>query len=368
MNERERLLAVLNGRKPDRTPWYADLSYLLFSLEQRGALPEQYKGEEGYITFHRDQGAGACFYYDAQLWDTSYTGGVAYSETRDGDIKTCVFTTPRGSLVSRQKYLESSFSWAYVEHFVKNFDDLKLMLYIHEHTVYTANFAPYNQIDALWNGDGILTATPPICAAPLQKLLTRWAGVETSIMLFMEDDDTFEKICRDMQDSEDEAFDILAASDAQYVEFAENLSSEVTGRALFERFNQGYYERRTSELRAAGKFCGIHIDGTLEPCLGMLKSCGFDVAEAITPAPSGVVEPERLREAAGEGIILWGGLPGLIFTDYFREEQFVSYVKRILELFPPDSGFVLGVGDQVPPDCVFSRVRLVRDIVDEYGS
>ena len=367
MNEQERILAVLNGGLPDKTPWFADLSYWIFSLQERGLLPEEYQGEGGYIAFHRDQGAGACFEYNAVLWDITYSGGVRYTEKVEGDVKTCVFDTPSGSLTSRQKYLKTSFSWAYTEHFVKDFDDLKRMLYVHEHTEFKANYDTFDRISALWGGDGLLAATPVICAAPLQKLLSRWAGVEATVSLVYEDDETFGKINEDIQRTEDAVFDILAASGAKYVEFAENLSSEVTGRAFFERFNQGYYERRTRQLHRAGKFCGIHIDGTLAPCLGMLKGCGFDVAEGITPAPVGTVAPERLRELAGDGIVLWGGLPGPIFTGLFSDEQFEAYVSRVLALFPPGSGFVLGVGDQVPPDCAPGRVKRVRDIVDSHA-
>jgi len=367
MNEQERLLAVLGKDTPDRTPWFGDLTYWLFSMKERGILPDKYQGDDGNIAFHRDHGVGACFDYSVSLWETTYTGGVEYIETQNGDAKTFEFKTPLGSLTSRQKYLRDSYSWAYTEHYVKDFEDLKRMLYIHEHTVFKSNVKRFEKITTLWGGDGLLTVTPPISASPLQKLLARWAGVETTINLIIDYDDTFEKICEDIQNTEDAAFDIIAASDAKYVEFAENLSSEVTGRAFFERFNQPYYERRTTEMHEAGKFCGIHIDGSLEPCLGMLKDCGFDVAEGITPAPCGNVEPEKLREIAGDGIALWGGLPGPVFSDIYTDDQFDEYVKRILKLFPPGSGFVLGVGDQVPPNCVPDRVKRVRSIIDTYS-
>ena len=52
MNERERLLAVLNGKTPDKTPWYGDLSYLYSSMEIRGTLDKKYMGDEGYLKFH----------------------------------------------------------------------------------------------------------------------------------------------------------------------------------------------------------------------------------------------------------------------------------------------------------------------------
>ncbi len=43
MYEHERILSVLNGEKPDRTPWFADLSYLYSSMVSLGTLEDKYK-------------------------------------------------------------------------------------------------------------------------------------------------------------------------------------------------------------------------------------------------------------------------------------------------------------------------------------
>lgn len=45
MTQRERFLAVLEGKKPDKPPWYADLSYYYFSLVKDGRLEKKHKGD-----------------------------------------------------------------------------------------------------------------------------------------------------------------------------------------------------------------------------------------------------------------------------------------------------------------------------------
>ena len=47
MTQRERFLAALKGEKTDRVPWYGDLIYYYFSLEQDGKLEDKYKGDAG---------------------------------------------------------------------------------------------------------------------------------------------------------------------------------------------------------------------------------------------------------------------------------------------------------------------------------
>lgn len=366
MNERERLLKVLRGEKPDKTPWYADLSYLYNSMSIKGILDKKYKGDEGYLKFYKDLGAGICFYAPF-LWKTEFTGNIEYCEVEQDGIRVCTYNTPKGQLRSIQKYSSDTFAWAYTEYFVKNISDLQVMLYILENTKYIENFSEFKKIDELWGEHGIPVAIAPISVAPLQKLLARWAGIENTINIYMDNIDEFEGIIKEMENTEDEAFEILCRSDAEYVEFAENLSSEITGRTFFEKYNMQYYKRRIKQLHKSGKYVGIHIDGTLKSCLPLLERCGFDVAEAVTPYPIGDIKVEDLRKVAGDDIILWGGLPGPMFTLKYSEKDFEEHVRKVLKSFPLGSRFILGVADQVPPDGLISRVKKVRNMVDDWN-
>jgi len=363
LNERERLLCVLNKQRPDRIPWFADLSYLYHSLEKRDMLIDRYIGDEGYLEFHKDLGAGICFYAPC-LWKTEYTNGVEYIESTEENVRICMYKTPMGEIRSVEKYMQGSFSWAYTKHFVEDINDLRIMLYVFENTRYSNNYEEFDSIDAFWDGSGIPAALTPVSAAPLQKLLTRWAGIEAAVNIYMDDMQEFDHILRRMEETEDDVFDIICKSDASYVEFAENLSSEITGKDLVMNYNMPYYIKRTRQIHEAGKFAGIHIDGTLRSCLPLLERCGFDVAEAVTPYPAGDLKLHELREAAGKDIVIWGGLPGVIFTDRFSENDFLRYLNEVLETFSNDPGFVLGVADQVPPDGSISRVKAVREYVD----
>jgi hypothetical protein len=300
MNERERLMAVLKGEKPDQIPWFADLYYIYFSMDKRGLLDKQYQGYEafsdagnnaGYLKFYTDLGAGICC-YSPFLWRTEYSDDITYSETINGDIKTNTYTTPLGTITSIEQYMPSSFSWAYTKHFVETINDLRIMLYIHENSCHAENYKAFNKIDDLWGGYGIATALSPLSSSPFQKLLTRWAGVENTIILCMDYEDEFNDALRRIGRSDDEIFNIICASNAQFVEFPENLSSEVTG-----------------------------------------------------------------------AIVIWGGLPGPIFTPMFSEDSFDRYLDRIIKIAKDDGRFVIGLADQVPPDGLLSRVKKVREFI-----
>jgi Uroporphyrinogen decarboxylase (URO-D). len=366
MNERERLMAVLRGDKPDRSPWFGDLSYLYSSMEIDGKLEVKYKGDEGYLRFYQDLGVGICF-YPPFLWKTESTGGVQYQEKEENGQRLCEYITHVGNIRSVQKYLQNTYTWAYTEHFVKTIEDLRVMLYIFENTKYIENYDEFKKIDELWGELGIPAGIAPISVSPIQKLLARWAGVENTINIYMDDMDEFEEIILKIQDTEDEVFEILKRSPAQYIEFAENLSSEITGKNFFEKYNMPYYKKRIKQLHDSGKYVGIHIDGTLGSCLPLLEPCGFDVAEAVTPSPIGDIDVEDLRKVAGNNIVIWGGLPGALFSPQYPEQEFEEHLKKVMDTFTVGSKFVLGVADQVPPDGLISRVRKVREMIEVRG-
>ncbi len=367
MDERKYLLQVFDGELPAKKPWYADLSYLYNSLVLKGELEKKYEGEEGYLRFHIDMGAG--IYISAPLLvKKTFTNGVQYFEKEENGTMTCVYQTPLGTIRSVQKYLPVTYTWAFTEHFVKSIEDLRIMLYVCENTRYEESYDDFVRIERMWGDNGLATGLSPDSVAPLQKLIARWAGVEKTVDLLIDEPDEFDEITARMGEAEDSLFDILAASPAEYIEFTENLSSEITGKTFFEQYNFDYYSKRVDQLHKAGKYAGIHIDGTLTSCLPLLQKCGFDVAEAVTPAPCGDVEVENLRACAGSDIIIWGGIPGVLFSGLYSDDFFDEYVNRVLTVFQNDPKFVLGVADQVPPDGLISRVKRVAEICKEHIS
>jgi hypothetical protein len=237
------------------------------------------------------------------------------------------------------------------------------MRYVFSHRKVTPCFDNFKRIEALWNGWGLPDLLAPICVSPLQTLLTRWAGVETTIFLLVDAKEEVELTIAELEESDNEIFKIIVDSPAQLVEFPDNLSGEVTGKNLIEKYNFPYWKKRIKQLHKAGKFVALHNDGTLKASLPLLSETGLDAVEAVTPAPVGDLALEEIKEIANNKIIIWGCLPGVLFSPIYSEEYFKNYTKKVLEIFTSDSGFILGVADQVPPDAEYSRIALVEKIL-----
>ena len=364
MTEREKLLGVLGKGPYGGTPWFADLSYYYSSLQDRGMLEQRYAGQ-GILDFYRDAGAGICFYAPL-VFRESYTGEAdCRVEYRGRDILT-TYATPLGEV--RQEFCYSPVIYTYEirKHYVESIEDLRVMAYVAEHTRYAPAYEEYDRAAAEWNEQGIAVALPPVCVSPLQTMFSRWAGVEKTVELFMDEEEEFEELLERIFRAQDEVFRIVAGSSAEVVEFAENLAGDVTGSRLFERFNAPWYRERIALLHQAGKAVTIHNDGGLRGCLHLLAGCGFDGAEALTPAPVGDLDMAAIRQEAGD-LVIWGGLPGALFSASYSDEAFEQHLERLFRTFDQDRKFVLGVADQVPPDGKWERILLVRERLDEWN-
>ena len=165
----------------------------------------------------------------------------------------------------------------------------------------------------------------------------------------------------------DKAANIALNSPAECLMIPENLSSEVVGDEYYIKYLRPYEKKWTDRIRQAGKFSFIHMDGTLKGLVRLVAETGFDVLEALTPFPTGDMSLKQIATVVPARSVIWGGLPGILFTPHVTDDEFDRHVIETLELMRTTPRFVLGVADQVPPDGIWERVAKVRIMVEKYG-
>lgn len=363
MTPRERVMAVLNGRRPDRVPWFGDLSYWFASLDASGAMPARYRGE-GEFAYYRDLGVG--FYLQGYFPFTARHEGVRITRERQGHVFIDTVETPVGALRQVRRYLPDSACEAIVEHYVKDWRSLEALRYWFAHTVYEPDYALANKRCELVGENGIVLCYLP--KSPFMEMLVLLAGLETVTDLWSDAQDEFHETLRLLELKADEAAALAVASPAEGLMIPENLSSEMVGTFWYEHYLRPYEARWTKRIAEAGKHAFIHMDGTLSGLLANVASAGFRVIEAVTPAPVGDVSMGDLRVTAGnDEVVLWGGIPGAFFCDTLDDPAFERFVIGVLEVMTASRGFVLGVADQVPPGTRPERIRRVGELVEQYG-
>jgi len=236
--------------------------------------------------------------------------------------------------------------------------------YMWEHRQITPSYEEFERIDRLWDSAGIPFALGPICSAHLQTLITRWAGIETTVAIVVEAPEQLEETLEVMEAADDAIFEVIADSPARVVEFPDNIAGELTGTNWLREYVLPYWTKRVRKLHASGKLVGVHNDGGCRAALPVIIEAGFDFVEAVTPAPAGDLTLEEIRDITAGRIVVIGGLPGVFFSPQYTNEYFEGFVRQALAVFPRGEGFVLGVADQVPPDGEFERMCQVRDILE----
>jgi uroporphyrinogen-III decarboxylase len=365
MNNRERILKLLAGQKPDRVPWFGDLDYWANAMEQRGDLPPGFTRSRAYFDLNRELGVG--FYLQGYFpFKTVYDFNVNYEKRWVGNARHERISTPVGTLTSRWEYLPESFSEAPVEHFVKCVADLATLRYVYEHTAYLPDYDELARRQPFVGDNGVLLVY--LQRSPFMQMVTELVGIVTIVQLYVDAPDELDATLRLMEHSHDAANAIALNAPADCYMIPENLSSEVVGRRFYERYLRPYETGWVQRIREAGKYSFIHMDGTLKGLLREVASVGFDVVEAATPAPVGDLTFEQMRQLAGPAQILWGGIPGIYFTDLVDDAEFERLVRDILGMMTREPRYVLGVADQVPPGGLRRRVGRVAELVQQYGA
>jgi len=365
MSLRERVLAVLSGRRPDRVPWFADLDYYATAMIGRGLRPAGFRQSAAYLDWHRELGTG--FYLQG-----SYPYQIIHDDCRitdwhEGHDHVRQFETPVGTLRDRWTWLPDSFTEGPAEHLLKSVDDLPALKFMMDHARCVPDYAEVEARRQQIGDIGVSVAYLP--KSPLMRIIAADAGIITAVEMLSDDPGLFAATLASIRRVHDEAAALAVACPAEVLMIPENLSSESVGPRLFEEFMRDYQETWTARIRAAGKFSCMHLDGTLRGLLRQECTVGFDFIEALTPAPVGDLAVDDWAAFCGETkTVFWGGLPGAYFSPAVSDAEFERFTRSVLAVMRREPRYVLGVADQVPPDGLESRLRLVTELVEECGA
>jgi hypothetical protein len=364
MTERQRVLAILNGKQPDQVPWFADLDYWATAQIRRGERPKDFKQSDAYLAWHADLGAG--FYMQGYYPFRETPEGCRVEVWRDGAKRYRSISTPKGTLRECWQWSDLTFSESPVEYLVKSLDDLAAYRFYHEHLRYEPNYDRALLRRRQIGENGVVVCYTP--HTPFMNLVSTDAGIETVVEMCMDAEPEFQESIEVIKRSMDRAVDLAVNSPAEIVMIPENLSSEVVGPSFFESYMRACQEEWVRKIHAAGKFSTMHMDGTLKGLLRQEAGIGFTFIEAMTPAPVGDLPVEEWAGyLAGSKTLAWGGIPGSYFTGHVSDAEFDRFVISVLSVMRREPRYVLGVADQVPPDGLEQRVRRVRELVDIHG-
>lgn len=277
----------------------------------------------------------------------------------EGDNIFVKISTPAGEIET--VYEKEEHGTRIVEYPVKNNGDLRILKYFLEGTEldYEFDHAAFDIAEREFGELGVSQFSIP-GKSPLQTLLVNYLGLENTIYALADYPDALEDIMELMDRKNDLLYEVLLKTPVEIWNFGENIDANLTPPGYFEKYLIPYYRKRVAQLHGAGKFCHIHMDGSLKPLLPLINDSGFDGIEAPTPKPQGDVTLEELNDAMGNTIML-DGIPAVLFTDTYSLTELEKCVTRILEIFPVN--LILGVSDELPPSADIEKIKFVNKFV-----
>jgi hypothetical protein len=356
-------LATLRGEMPERPVWAADIAYWVAGQQESGSAKPEWSTEEGFLRLHSDLGILPYYYYE-KFWaaEPRYDGSIELTETKEGRKSTRLLRTPVGGLREESVYSPLSCSVGITKHFVESERDLDVLLYVLQHRrLVPANLADWPERRRLWQAyRGLPCIGLP--RSPMAALFVEWAGVQNGSYLMADCPEKCKEALRLMEEQEYPIIEAVCELAPPLVHFPDNLSSDCMTR-LYDGHLAGVHRRRIERLHAAGVRCAVHLDGTVKGLLPKLIRSGFDAIEALTPKPGGDLDVEEIRKLADPSpVVLWGGVPGIMFAPPYTWQQMESHVRHVLECWR-GRPFILGVADQVPPDGDVSFCRRIAELI-----
>jgi hypothetical protein len=332
---------------------------------QFGTLPAQLEGMELREVYDLlSASMRTVHYYTGQPdpIEIAYADEVRIEESEEGEWLKRRFDTPHGSLFEVHKYTVDR-TWRRVEFLAKRADDLPALFWLLERRRFRFSRDKFAQGTAYVGERGVPQFWVP--KSPYFALAQQLMKYEHFIYALADQRPMMERIMEAIDASYEELYADLTAPDRpealQILNFGENVAMAYLSQRYYERYVLPWYEKRSGQLRGAGIYTHIHIDGYFRGLLPYLADMPFDGLEALTPQPQGDVTLEEMAEHIGDKVLL-DGIPAVLFLDHYPREALERCVERLVELFHPR--LVLGISDELPEaggEESFERMRWVAE-------
>ncbi len=295
-------------------------------------------------------------FYLPIIWPWKKRRYVRIRSGKDQDGSTItVYKTKLGNLYQKSR------GGHLTEYPVKTVNDLKILKYIIKHSTFNFSLPVFNLAKRIIGDRGVVGTY--YARSPFMSLIIEHMGFERTIINLRRYPNEMEDLMNFIDEKQDDMYEILCKSPIKILNFGENIDCNLSPPIYFEKYLIPYYEKRVKQFHRAGKYCHIHMDGSLRNLLPYLEGLPFDGLEALTAKPQGDVTLKELQKSIGNKILL-DGIPSILFLPQYSFKYVKEYTYKVLEMFSPN--LILGVSDELPPNADFRKVEIIAEIVKKY--
>jgi len=279
--------------------------------------------------------------------------------SKNGEIIT-IYNTPIGTLKQIER-IGGGLGGHLTEYPIKIVEDLKIMKLILENTEVLFLKDNYEKAERITGNRGVVSTY--LLKSPYQKIITEYMGFNRTILYLKRYPNQIENFLKFLEEWDNQMYDQIAKSALEIINFGENIDANLSPPPYFEKYLIPYYKKRVNQLHKAGKYCHIHMDGSLKDLLPYLAELPFDGLEALTAKPQGDVTLEEIKESIEDKILL-DGIPSILFLQEYSNKYVREYTQKVLELFSPN--LILGVSDELSPNGDIKKIEMIAEMIKEF--
>lgn len=368
MSNRERILAILDRKSPDRIPWIARLDLWYHARMAEGNMPARFRGMS-LVEVGRALRTGNPA-RDGKIFSVRYEGLEVRNERAPG-VARQRFITPHGEVtfgrILSEKVSGTTDQGLPLEHPIHSVDDYKVLEYIAEHTYYDPCYDQYLEYEAAVGDEGYPMVS---CGdVPFHYFLLHLAGYNQAYFEMVDHAEEFERLITVMEQVDRERlWPVVADSPARLILHGVHFDSQMTPPHMFRKYMTPYYKDFSALLHSRGKSLTWHADDDSKDILAEVKAAGFDMSECFCTSPMVEVTLEEARAAWGTDVTIFGGVPSIVLEPTYPDVEFEAYLRGVFRTIAPGDAFILGVADNVMPTSLIERVERISDFVEQYGT
>jgi hypothetical protein len=365
VTNRERILKILDGQLPDQIPWIPRLSIWYQANRAAGTLPARYRGLSLREIERKAFGGTAA--RDGTIYRTVMDSiEIRTRQTGAGEtIKQ--YITPVGQVSTRQrKMAHAGLHDAETEFVLKRREDYSVVQYMIEHTQYEPTYEQYSDYENAIGEEGYPIVNCGDC--PFHYWMRALAGYNQAYFHLQDFSREVEQLVGTLTDCfQQRIWPHMENSPARLVMHGHHLSSQMTPPPLFNQYILPYYQELSPRLRRASKVLALHADADTRQIFRQIEQAGFGMVECFVTAPMVNTTLAEARQAWGDRMIIWGGVPSVILEEPYTDQQFETYIREALHAAGSGKALILGVSDNVMPGAKIQRIERISQLVKERG-
>jgi uroporphyrinogen-III decarboxylase len=392
MTYRERMLCAIRGDDCDVLPCVPRLDLWYKANRENDTLPDRFRNAElSEIIESLDIGHHAVIpdYRDASFPESEATrslglyqcNSICYrvdfdverSITVEGSDVVTEYKTPKGNISTRIRYDEEMMREGITvslirEHAIKSSRDFEAVGYIFEHATVAPCYDNFNRKNDEVGDRGIVAAFCTTSASGMHFMLQELMPLDKFFLATYDYPEALAVLASQIEVLLERIFDVVAQSPAQVILLGVNFDSMITYPPFFEKYVAPPLKKKSERLHMTGKYLLCHTDGENKGLLDLYIKSGIDVADSYCPAPMTKTTLKEAREAFGDKVTVWGGVPSVAFLeDSMSEADFDRYLDMTMESIGDGRKMIVAIADSTPPGAKFERIEKLIKKTRQFG-